>query len=69
MTNQKLEFDNYYFKNQSKEYPLMSGIRPPMDDDGVVRNKRFKNCSFHFNCQDIKFEDCEFVDCDRPWLY
>ena len=56
---------HYYFKDQHYGYPLMSGAPLPKDPDGIVRNKSFHNCTFHPNCQDVTFDNCEFVDCDK----
>ena len=59
-------YKNYYFKDSEVE--LMSGIQLPKGADGIVRNKVFVGCTFHYNCMNVQFEDCEFEDCDRPWL-
>ena len=56
-------YDNYYFKDRPDGVELISGRPLPKDDDGVVRNKIFKDCRFHPNCEDVTFEDCSFVDC------
>lgn len=60
------EYRNYYFKDQSTERPLISGLPLPKDSDGVVREKRFVDCEFHPNCGDVKFEGCEFKGCENP---
>jgi hypothetical protein len=57
------EYVNYYFKDQDPTKPLISGMPLPKDHDGVVREVRFIDCDFHPNCQDVKFERCEFVRC------
>jgi hypothetical protein len=51
---------NHYFKDQDPKYPLLSGLPLPKDPDGIVRNIRFVDCSFHPNCKHTKFEGCEF---------
>ena len=73
--NKKVHFDTYY-KDQDR--PMHSGRPLPKDDDGVVRDVVFINCDFHWNCEDVAstygsregkiiYENCTFLDCDRPW--
>ena len=52
-----------YFKDQSPDDRLISGLPLPKDEDGVVRDKQFEDCTFHPNCQDVRFVDCTFVRC------
>ena len=42
---------------------LISGLPLPKDEDGVVRNIEFVECTFHPNCSEVKFEGCTFVRC------
>lgn len=58
------EIRNCYFKDQDPRRPLMSGLPLPKGEDGVVRNCVFIRCTFHPNCSDVIFEDCELIDCD-----
>ena len=57
------EIRNVYYKDQDPKHPLMSGLPLPKDSDGIVRNIRFLDCTFHPNCQDVKFENCQFAGC------
>ena len=65
---EKIEYVNYYFKDGGdRPHPgFISGLPLPLDDDGVCRNKRFVACDFHPVCSHVKFENCEFVDCEQP---
>ena len=57
------EYRNYYFKDTPEGVTFMSGIRLPKNADGIVYGYKFSNCTFHPNCGNVKFENCEFVDC------
>lgn len=59
------EIEGCYFKDRPLNLQLISGLPLPKDADGVVRNKHFIDCTFHPNCQDVKFENCLFTRCDR----
>ena len=52
-----------YFKDAGDGRSFMSGLRLPRDSDGVVRNIRFIDCTFHPSCKSASFENCEFQDC------
>ena len=41
---------------------LISGIDPEKE----YHNEIFVNCTFHPNCKDIIFDNCEFIECDIP---
>jgi hypothetical protein len=69
MPVEKRQRRHSYFKDQPPGRPLLSGLPLPKDGDGVVRNVRFLGCLFHPNCGRVKFEGCEFVDCDgEEWI-
>ena len=55
-----------YFKDQRPDEGLISGLPLPKDEDGIVRDKMFEDCSFHPNCQDVRFVHCSFKNCDYP---
>lgn len=57
-------FRNMYFKDDGSHRQYISGLILPTDDDGVVRNKTFIRCTFHPACGEVKFVNCDFVDCD-----
>ncbi len=58
-----LEVENRYYKHAANERPLMSGLPLPNYRSGVVIGVRFVDCSFHPDCEDVKFVNCEFVNC------
>jgi hypothetical protein len=60
-------FASYYFKDDGSGDEYMSGLPLPKDEDGVVRNKVFVFCDFHFFCssEKIRFENCLFFDCNN----
>lgn len=58
------EIINHYFKDDGAHTRYMSGLPLPVDADEVVRNIRFIDCTFHPQCGSVKFEGCEFVNCD-----
>jgi len=55
-----------YFKDQDPTHQLVSGLPLPKDEDGIVRDKMFEDCSFHPNCHDVRFVRCSFKGCDYP---
>ena len=60
------ELKNRYYKDQSPDHRLISGLPLPKDADGIVRNKHFVDCTFHPNCTLEMFVGCTFTDCDGP---
>lgn len=52
-----MAYAGYYFKRGEG---LISGINLP----DVVEGENFFNCSFHPNCDSIKFKNCHFENCD-----
>ncbi len=67
MTIERLKYDSYYFKQAANKMFLMSGFPLPNYNNGVVSNVDFVNCDFHYDCQDVVFENCSFKDCHMPW--
>lgn len=53
-----------YFKDDGTGRTYISGLPLPIEKDGVVRGIKFVSCSFHPQCGDVKFHDCQFVNCD-----
>lgn len=53
----KMAFKGYYFKRGDG---LISGINLP----DKVEGENFICCVFHPNCDEIKFINCDFQDCD-----
>ena len=68
MTDEKVEFTNYYFKFAANKTPLMSGLPLPNYDEATntVSNVRFVDCIFHYDCNDVDFVNCDFIGCALP---
>lgn len=55
--------ENHHFRDEGDGRKFMSGLPLPRDPDGIVRNIRFVDCSFHFCCVTDCYENCDFVGC------
>jgi hypothetical protein len=58
----------YYFKDAGTRpwVTLLSGLPLPLDADGICRHRTFIRCEFHPVCDAVKFENCTFIDCEKP---
>lgn len=68
MNTNKVEIVNYYLKLAANLGPMMSGRPLPNYNirTNTCENVRFVDCVFHYDCNDVNFVNCDFIDCALP---